>query len=571
MLGTILSIVGGISGAINIYKFGSTLAKGDDTELVLGALDRIHAQVERLNDNILYAPGIEGLSPMAGTAHRLNDLREARALLEPLQAALGGEIVSSGLIETPHKMERAMIENPWAVLEDVRPQHLAVRQANPDKVPVLFLHQGVRYIGWQMRGAMPVLFNCELRDLPGLGASLIPEVPDQPRVPLILTNRPGPSPHAPEQAKNTAEETRTVQVAPEAENSAQAGHTGAKAGIGDRFTLRSLFKGLGIGATRTFAGHTGPVNSVVISPDGRSALSGSDDGTLKLWDLAAGKELRSFAGHMHRVNSVAISPDGRSALSGSGDGTLKLWDLTPGRDLRTFRGHTDAVNSVAISPDGRTALSGGFDKTLKLWDLASGEELRTFKLATGNLGTGKETLGTLYRFTSERLHTFFRGHTVHALAFSPDGRTAVSGGSDETMKLWDIASGRELRSFTGHTSTVTSLAISHDGHFVLSGSWDKTMRLWDIASGRELRSFTDDTKIISSVAISPGGRTALSGGEGRLKLWDLAAGKELRTFLGHKQTVNSIAISPDGRTALSAGFDKTLKLWDLTPYLPAGR
>jgi hypothetical protein len=194
MLGTILSIVVGVSEAINIYKFGSTLAKGDDAERVLGALDRIHATVERLTDNILYAPGIEGLSPTAGTAHPLNGLREARALLEPVQAALGGEIVSSGLIETPDKMERAMIENPWAVLEDIRPQHLAVRQANPDKVPVLFVHQGVRYIGWQMRGALPVLFNCELADLPGLGASLTPEVAGTLHFPSIQANWPEPSP-----------------------------------------------------------------------------------------------------------------------------------------------------------------------------------------------------------------------------------------------------------------------------------------------------------------------------------------------------------------------------------------
>ncbi len=183
-IGTILSIVGGVSEAINIYKFGSTLAKGNDAERVLGALDRIHAQVERLTDNILYAPGIDGLSDTAGTTHRLGDLREARALLEPVQVALGGEIVSSGLIETPDKMERAMLENPWAMLEDIRPQHLAVRQANPDKVPVLFVHQGVRYIGWQMRGALPVLFNCELRDLPGLGASLTPDVSGQTACPF---------------------------------------------------------------------------------------------------------------------------------------------------------------------------------------------------------------------------------------------------------------------------------------------------------------------------------------------------------------------------------------------------
>ena len=193
-IGTILSIVGGVSEAVNIYKFGSTLAKGSDAERVLGALDRIHATVERLSDNILYAPGIEGLSPAAGTAHRLSGLREARALLEPVQAALGGEIVSSGLIETPDRMERAMLENPWAVLEDIRPQTLAVRHANPDKVPVLFVHLGVRYIGWQMRGALPMLFNCELHDLPGLGASLTQEVWEKPPQ---RQSRQSPVPRAP--------------------------------------------------------------------------------------------------------------------------------------------------------------------------------------------------------------------------------------------------------------------------------------------------------------------------------------------------------------------------------------
>ena len=183
--GAILSIVGGVSKAVNIYKFGSTLAKGDDAGRVLGELGRLHAKVERLSDNILYAPGIEGLSPMAGAAHRLNGFREARALLEPVQAALGGEIVSSGLIETPERMERAMAANPWAVLENICPQHLAVRRPIPDKVPVLFVHQGVRYIGWQMRGALPMLFNCELRDLPGLGAPPVPDVLDKLPVPPI--------------------------------------------------------------------------------------------------------------------------------------------------------------------------------------------------------------------------------------------------------------------------------------------------------------------------------------------------------------------------------------------------
>ena len=102
------------------------------------------------------------------------------------------------------------------------------------------------------------------------------------------------------------------------------------------------------------------------------------DGTLKLWGLAAGKELRSFNGHASWVTCVAFSPDGKSVLSGSMDNTLKLWDAATGRELRTFEGHTDRLTSVAFLPGGEFALSSSRDGTLKLWELASGRELRSF-------------------------------------------------------------------------------------------------------------------------------------------------------------------------------------------------
>jgi len=117
------------------------------------------------------------------------------------------------------------------------------------------------------------------------------------------------------------------------------------------------------------SGHTGSVNSVAFSPDGRSALSGSADRTLKLWDVASGKEIRTFSGDTGSVFSVAFSPDGRSVLSGSDDNTLKLWDVASGKEIRSFSGHTWWVRSVAFSPDGRSVLSGSRDCTLKLWDL----------------------------------------------------------------------------------------------------------------------------------------------------------------------------------------------------------
>jgi len=299
---------------------------------------------------------------------------------------------------------------------------------------------------------------------------------------------------------------------------------------------------------RTFEGHTGGVRSVSFSPDGRYALSGSDDKTLRLWEVASGILLRSFAGHTSWVTSVSFSPDGRYALSGGMDKTLRLWEVKSGRLLRTFEGHTVQVRSVAFSPDGRSVLSASgdwqdsTDKTLRLWEVASGRLLRTFE-----------------------------GHTreVSSVTFSPDGRYALSGSDDRTLRLWDVASGRLLRTFEGHTSPVTSVSFSPDGRFALStgggiAHQDYTVRLWEVASGRLLRTFEGHTGGVNSARFSPDGRYALSGSlDQTLRLWEVANGRLLRTFEGHTDIVESVSFSPDGRCALSGSWDKTLRLWDL--------
>ena len=167
--------------------------------------------------------------------------------------------------------------------------------------------------------------------------------------------------------------------------------------------------------------------------------------------------------------------------------------------------------------------------------------------------------------TGEELRTF-TGHTnfVNSITFSRDGKYALSGSRDSTLKLWDIETGKELRTFTGHTGTVWSVCISPDGRYALSGSIDSTLKLWDIETGKELRTFTGHTGEVWSVCISPDGRYALSGSRDKtLKLWDIETGKELRTFIGHTGVVWLVCISPDGRYALSGSWDNTLKLWDI--------
>jgi WD40 repeat protein len=137
----------------------------------------------------------------------------------------------------------------------------------------------------------------------------------------------------------------------------------------------------------------------------------------------------------------------------------------------------------------------------------------------------------------------------------------ASGSEDKTVKLWDVASGRELRTLCGHSSFVLSVAFSPDGRILASGSWDGTVKLWDVASGRELRTLSGHSSFVLSVAFSPDGRILASASDDKtVKLWDVASGRELRTLSGHSSAVLSVAFSPDGRMLASGSGDKTVKL-----------
>jgi len=161
----------------------------------------------------------------------------------------------------------------------------------------------------------------------------------------------------------------------------------------------------------------------------------------------------------------------------------------------------------------------------------------------------------------------FTGHStfVESIAFSPDGRSALSSDQFGHLKLWDVATGKGIRTFSGDGGYGRAVAFSPDGRTALSDSDDNTIKLWDVATGNEIGAFAGHSGHVTSIAFSLDGRTALSGSEDKtIKLWDVATGKEIRTFTGHADAVTSVAFSPDGRSALSGSQDKTVKLWELT-------
>jgi WD40 repeat protein len=307
---------------------------------------------------------------------------------------------------------------------------------------------------------------------------------------------------------------------------------------------------------RTFRGHTGPVFSVAISPDGKRLLSGSGGhdqqrrplpGEVKLWDAQTGRETLNLKGHTGPVNSVAFSPDGIRLASGGGlphkPGEVKVWDAQTGQEILSLKGHTGGVTSVAFSPDGKRLVSGSRNLftpdnpgEIKVWDAQ----------------TGQETLA-------------LQGRTdgVYSVAFSPDGKRLVSGGDDNKLKVWDAQTGQLIRTLQRHSGTVFSVAFSPDGKRLASASADKTIKVSDAQTGQEIRSLKGHTETVASVAFSPGAQRLVSSSwDGTIKVWNAQTGQLTLSLKGHSGPVWSVAFSLDGKRLVSGSWDKTVKMWD---------
>ncbi|MEH2331614.1 serine/threonine-protein kinase [Nostoc sp.] len=318
---------------------------------------------------------------------------------------------------------------------------------------------------------------------------------------------------------------------------------------------------------QTLKGHSSMVHAIAISPDGQFIASGSNDKTIKLWQVGTGKLVRQLgrwsSNHSNMVHSVAFSPissnlsyqgeSGKSAgvadlnrgilASGSWDNTIKLWDVNTGKEIRTLTGHANWVNSVAFSPDGKFLASGSADCTVKLWQVQTGIEIQTFT-----------------------------GHSdpVSSVAYSPrtpttnsqERQLVASGSNDYTIKLWQIYTGRNIYTLTGHSFFVNCIAFSKNGEILASGSGDNTIKLWHINTGKEIRTLIGHSDSVWSVAFSQDGQFLASGSwDNTIKLWHIHSGREISTLTGHSNYVRCVAFSLDGQTLVSGSDDDTIKIW----------
>ncbi len=292
----------------------------------------------------------------------------------------------------------------------------------------------------------------------------------------------------------------------------------------------------------TLNGHVQALRGFALAPDG-SAAAGSADGLVRIWDPTTAEVRRVLEAHTGHVESLAFSPDGRILATGGEDGAVRLWDAGDGRLLRALDRLPGTAWSLAFSPDGRTLATGGDDTAgVELWDAASGERLRA--LPAGDQEPPYE---------------------VWSLAFSPDGRylAAASSGVDSRIRVWDVQAGQLAQSIQ-ETSGVLDVALSADGALAASAGRDGTVRLWDMPGGRLLAELRGHRSAASGVAFSPDGRLLASAGwEGTVRLWDVAARRSVRTLEGHSDAVLGVAFTPDGTRLASASADGTIEVWGL--------
>ncbi len=311
----------------------------------------------------------------------------------------------------------------------------------------------------------------------------------------------------------------------------------AEACMGDIPPLRRLTPCLA-----TLKGHRGKINTLAITLDGHKVVSGSDDKSVRLWQLPTGSPLKTLdEGLGGQVGSLAVSPDGQILASGGGgwDYAIELLWLPDGTPLKTLKKHKKQIRELTISNDGKFLSSASDDKTICLWSLPDGQLVKTLK-----------------------------GHKddVKCVAFSPAGQLLATGSQDKTLRLWSLPTGEALNVLEGHKDTIHCLAITPRGQLLVSGADDKTICLWELPSGRLLKTlagFSD--KAITSLAISPNGQLLASGNTDKMvRLWRLPEGTPLTTLEGHEDAVRCLAISPAGQLLASGSNDKTVRLWQLS-------
>jgi eukaryotic-like serine/threonine-protein kinase len=301
------------------------------------------------------------------------------------------------------------------------------------------------------------------------------------------------------------------------------------------------------------------------------SIQTENPGRALIWDVASGRPIFDRNSHPGGIYALAFSPDDKLVVTTGRDGVVTVWDLKTTRELRSLRGHTNYVDKIVFGQDGRTLVTRGGDSTLRVWDVGAGQQILVIR---GSAHMNR------YGFVS----------------YSPDGRRLITEGfgsltdpRDKNVVFWDVASGQELLTLRGFSSSTVSAAFTPDGKRLVSAAGDGKVKIWEITpargqdnapSGRELAdpksqvtsygqepgppslTLWGHENAVNGVVFSPlGDRLASASDDETVKIWN-AAGKEVRTIKGHRCKVLAVGFNHDGTRIVSAGDDGTVRVWD---------
>ncbi len=289
--------------------------------------------------------------------------------------------------------------------------------------------------------------------------------------------------------------------------------------------------------------HSGyAVPSVAYVDNGARVITGSRDGSLRLWDESREEVIKHWFPHQDGVEKIRISPNGEWVLSYGDDGLLTETSLETGERRLDWPRHFATVNAITSTPDGRRYYTGSTDETIRIWNGSSGESVGKIENPGGE---------------------------VHALAVGDDGSRLAVGSEDGTARIFNAESGQLERTLEAHVGYVRAVEFVGDGQLITAAD-DASLILWDLASGEIVRRFGGELGSghrggVLDLALVPGGHRALSAGrDGTIRLWDLKTGEQLRAIMAHRGKAESVDISADGTRAISGGGDGFVVEWNLS-------
>nr|XP_045016058.1 WD repeat-containing protein 86 isoform X2 [Jaculus jaculus] len=275
-------------------------------------------------------------------------------------------------------------------------------------------------------------------------------------------------------------------------------------------------------ALRVCADHRGGINWLSLSPDGQRLLTGSEDGTARLWSTADGQCCAILQGHESYVTFCQL--ENAAAFTCSADSTIRRWDVLTGQCLQVYRGHTSIVNRILVAND--LLFSSSYDRTARVWAVDKGQ-------VSQELRGHRNCVLTLAYLTPEDLPS------APCLEEAVAGGLLVTGSTDGTAKVWQVANGRCHQTLRGHTGAVLCLVLDVPSHTAFTGSTDATIRAWDILSGEQLQVFREHQGSIICLELAD--QLLFSGSADRtVKCWLAGSGEHVRTFPAHRHSVSAL-------------------------------